>query len=592
MSFFFSLQKCWASTGLADSLKTNCIVCHPNRFDTKIKNREQTKVAILGFHKIHQLLDAENHEEAMIYSNLCVSNWKENQHSHLLHYTYLVRGRLFHELEFFEKAIDCYKEAIQLSDRHSFELFPFAKFFLCDAYIDNNEERKAIAILENENLESHQVSMDIQQAIYTNKGLCYRRLGNFEAAEENLLDAYEINLEHGQIEQLSISCIGLANHYYDLYEDSLAKEYFKKGYEYSLQTQNYALVRDAVLNLAIVAENESDYESALNYRKDYENWIDSVWNQTRIWELAESEKKLELGFKEREINLIEREKEFKERQLRIKNKQERILITFLVILLVFFLTSIFFFWRSVKRNRVIESQRQKLGKLNETKNRILSVVAHDLRSPVQKITETNEEVFELANLNADPHQIKELLRSNQVLGHRTQNLIENLLNWSLEQSDQYYFQIEKVPLKRIVDQVIYNFSPLLNSKKLTFICQISNDIYLSADPNSLKIILRNLMDNAIKYTESGGVIELNAQRVNDSHCYVIVQDSGIGMSSDVCQRVLLPGFFSKERDTSGRVGTGLGLRLCSSLMERNSGELKVESEKGKGTRIELKLKLA
>lgn len=470
--------------------------------------------------------------------------------------------------------------------------FPFIYSFLSEAYIESNQEEKALEILESEDLiGSKELRSDLAQAYYTNKGLCYRRLEQYDKAEVCLLKAHEMNLKEENPEQLAISSIGLANHYYELYEDSIAKMYFIRGLDYSLETDNWELIRDATLNLAVVEENAGNFQQSLNYRKNYEALVDSIWNQTKIWEIAENEKESEIRLKEKELDLLEREKDIQNKEILAKNKQQSILVLFVLTLLSFLIISLLFFLRSHKRNKIIERQRKELDELNQTKNRILSIVAHDLKSPIYNIAETTKKIVQEHEATPNSQRISSLLKTNQSLSNKTYGLIENLLNWALEQSDQYYFHLERIPLKRITDQVVYNFIPIIESKNLELSCEISEDIYLSADTNSLKIILRNLIDNAIKYTEPSGKIEIKASRSGQGYCELVIGDTGIGMRSEICENVLKPHFFSRERDTDGKIGTGLGLRLCSSLIKRNNGELHIMSKMGKGTKVQLKFLL-
>ena len=114
-------------------------------------------------------------------------------------------------------------------------------------------------------------------------------------------------------------------------------------------------------------------------------------------------------------------------------------------------------------------------------------------------------------------------------------------------------------------------------------------IALFMDHNSLKIILRNVLDNALKYTENGGNVSISVTEDKDEYCNVLIKDSGIGMSPETISKCLNEEIRYSKADTSGKSSTGLGLNLCSSIIKKNNGKMEIDSQERKGTTITLKL---
>jgi signal transduction histidine kinase len=185
---------------------------------------------------------------------------------------------------------------------------------------------------------------------------------------------------------------------------------------------------------------------------------------------------------------------------------------------------------------------------------------------------------------------KSLFQTNTELGRRTFQMIDNLLIWALQENDQFYTEKEKIDLKRMVEQVVYVYEPMLQQKSLHLDCEVDERAVVYMDRNSLKIVLRNLIDNAIKYSTEGGRIQIQSESNENDHGLLTIADNGLGMSKEILTQVQKASVSPGGIDVDGRRGTGIGLNLCSSLLKQNGGEMKIESEEGQGTTIKLKLK--
>lgn len=148
-----------------------------------------------------------------------------------------------------------------------------------------------------------------------------------------------------------------------------------------------------------------------------------------------------------------------------------------------------------------------------------------------------------------------------------------------------YFNKESVHLHSIVQQIAYNYKPLLLEKSITFENSVSKNIFLFVDLDSLKIVFRNLLDNAIKFSNENGQINFSAIDLDSDFCQVIIQDSGIGMSEKTISELLQEGELLAKKGNSEIIGTGLGLQLCKQMIKKNNGTFTIESEPGKGTKM-------
>jgi PAS domain S-box-containing protein len=231
----------------------------------------------------------------------------------------------------------------------------------------------------------------------------------------------------------------------------------------------------------------------------------------------------------------------------------------------------------------IEEQNAELTKLNNDKDRFLSILAHDLKSPFGSILGFIDLLVNNYN-GYDASEIEEIISTIQKSAHRTFNLLEDLLQWINARSGKLISVPQDLNFYDICEEIITGLEPLANDKNIKIIQQASEGISLFADKNILKTVLRNLVYNAIKFSNRDGLVVIS---VKPGHHFVtiIVTDNGIGIEHtdlkklfDHLHRISTPG-------TENESGTGLGLLLCKELIEKSGGRIWAESEPGKGSRF-------
>jgi signal transduction histidine kinase len=155
----------------------------------------------------------------------------------------------------------------------------------------------------------------------------------------------------------------------------------------------------------------------------------------------------------------------------------------------------------------------------------------------------------------------------------------------LLQTKQLYFHKDSVHLYSIVQQIEYNYKPLLLDKAITFENAVSKNSFIFVDLDSLKIVLRNLLDNAIKFSQENGEISIYTTEANTNFCQLVIQDSGLGMSQNTINELLEDNELLAKKSNSEIIGTGLGMQLCKQMIKKNGGTLAIESELNKGTKM-------
>lgn len=230
-------------------------------------------------------------------------------------------------------------------------------------------------------------------------------------------------------------------------------------------------------------------------------------------------------------------------------------------------------------NEELRVKSEQLVYANQTKDKLFSILSHDLRSPFASFIS----VLDLWDSNLLSHTeqniiIGELKKSTNAV----YDTLENLLIWSKSQLQGIKTEPQKVDIQLIVQDKANLFRKQLNSKHLLFVNEVPPACFVYADENHVGIILRNLIGNAIKFTPENGKITIHSTE-SEGFIKISVTDTGVGMTPDAMQGLFHIEDVSTQLGTGGEVGTGLGLLLCKEFIEKNNGKIGVESILSKGS---------
>src|ERR1700722_19445087 len=215
---------------------------------------------------------------------------------------------------------------------------------------------------------------------------------------------------------------------------------------------------------------------------------------------------------------------------------------------------------------------------NETKNKLLSIVAHDLRAPLASIQNYLEMLTEY---QLSTHEKRSMERDLLEKTRNTDQMLSNLLLWTTNQMDGVSVTLAELNLKETLKPVIALQSVIAGEKRIGLKNTIADNAWVIADANMLQLVVRNLVNNAIKFTAPGGEIIITCER-RGTHWRILVSDTGIGIADDRTDSI----FYMKNQSTFGtknEKGTGLGLLLCKEFTELQHGEIGFESTPGVGT---------
>jgi two-component system sensor histidine kinase/response regulator len=236
----------------------------------------------------------------------------------------------------------------------------------------------------------------------------------------------------------------------------------------------------------------------------------------------------------------------------------------------------------------LEEKTQQLEAMNTTKEKLFSIVAHDMRSPIANL----KSALMLSNRNViSVEEFQSISAALVVQVDQLQNNLDNLLQWSRAQLNGIQTNKEIVNISAFLDEVTALFQSNITSKQLQLNTNCKDDIYASADIDHVKLILRNLLSNAIKFSFVGGVIQVNVQTTKTS-VVITIKDFGKGMNEETLQHLFLLENTTSTYGTLNEKGTGLGLMLCKEFIEKNGGSITAESSLGEGSSFTFSLPIA
>ncbi|MBT5264173.1 MAG: PAS domain S-box protein [Rhodospirillaceae bacterium] len=270
--------------------------------------------------------------------------------------------------------------------------------------------------------------------------------------------------------------------------------------------------------------------------------------------------------KQAEETLLENEKQLRRQVLELTDREERLESQAVDL---------------VALAKDLATARDELGVLNAQKDKFFSIIAHDLRNPFNQVLGFSS-LLSRGAANLDANQVAEYSDAVHDAAQQVFRLLEDLLEWSRLQMGQMEFNPQPIDLRDMIDKNMKLFDPVAKTKGVRISQKKRQSLAVFADDHMVDTVIRNLIDNAIKFTPENGDITVSVRRSGKS-AVVEVADTGAGMPEDVVDRLFRLGEATSTMGTGGETGTGLGLHLCKDLVERQGGQMDVESKVGEGS---------
>ncbi|WP_299220811.1 tetratricopeptide repeat-containing sensor histidine kinase [uncultured Aquimarina sp.] len=459
---------------------------------------------------------------------------------------------------------------------------------------------------------------DLLMVIYLRLGMSKRKLDKTQEALKIIDSGLDIARKFNSKIQLAEGFSEKGRVYFEnLKEYETAQSYFFKAYKYAEESNDNLTLYDCIEDMLTIHFHYKDYKNvekflsklkdvneridtkhhsfklykyysdyyekigksklALEYLKKYHVIKDSISNQQVQTQVANLEKKYDTKKKELKIVTLNKQRdEQKEIAQKAKAQQNLYLAAAGFLLLILGVG----FWAF----RKLRKQQKELVSINQVKNRLFSIIAHDLRGmiiPFQRSGKILKYHIDKGNHEKTIELSKALEQNSDSLS----NMLDNLLNWSLEQMNGYKMNPQTISINEQLSEIISGYKQLASYKKTKIDLKYEEDLWINLDKGAFHVIFRNLIGNALKYTEEGNIrIEFTSE---DDMFLCSITDTGVGMSQDQLENL----FTLEEKEstigTQGEKGTGLGLNLVYRFIKMHKGAIQVSSEKRIGTRFDL-----
>lgn len=456
--------------------------------------------------------------------------------------------------------------------------------------------------------------------IYSNLGNIYSESKRYDKALEYYYKARDIFEALDQKRELGGNYYNLAYIFYQLEDYETAISYFDGCLDLSEDIETYALRQDALHHIAQAYAKQNQYKKAYQYHQKYAGIKDTLAEIEKEERLEELEARFAGKQKAQKIKILEKQQELKNTRLKKATNTRNFMIAIAALI---FITALLMYQKYrqkvslnkklrernkevreknkeirnqaanmeqfnkllVDKNELIEKQKEDIEEVSHTKDRIFSIIGHDLRSPLASI-QTSLQVLKNQPNNTDKQQHMHQLMENNIV--TTLNLLNNLLMWAKSQDDKLFVDFKKQSVYELAADVIEEVQSIAERKQISIELKTAQATEAVFDENMISTVLRNLLTNAIKFSPENKQVEVHLDE-QSSMLKVTVKDYGIGMDSKTIKKIMAKDTYYTQPGTSKEKGSGLGLNLCVDFVKKHKGNLVIESEPGQGSEISFTL---
>ncbi|MEP4533374.1 MAG: tetratricopeptide repeat-containing sensor histidine kinase [Cyclobacteriaceae bacterium] len=438
-------------------------------------------------------------------------------------------------------------------------------------------ERLAKEIFSNKSLENNEYYWAYATG---NLALIKAKKGDFESSEKGLIESIRILQNYNDPYAICDYELELAEIYFEKGRIDMAVDKAHSTLEVARANGLKEFIRDGSELLSKFYSLQGNFEQAFFYQKEFMTYSDSLLNADLIRRLSEQEKEFEVGQKQAELDLVT-----------AQQKTERVImigIACLALVLVVLAFIIFRYYRAKTRiNKVLEEQKLQLESLNKTKDKFFSIISHDLRGPVNSFFGISRMIKYLVQ-SKETDQLLEIADDIDQSVERLSSLLDNLLSWAIQQQGEFPYNPEQVNVKELAEEIAGTFDNMAQGKKINLQYKVDAELAVYADKKMTQTIIRNLVNNALKFTPENGSVTISGA-ASDNQVHIQIKDTGVGMADDKLTNLFQLQDKKSTYGTSGEKGLGLGLQLVYEFIERNNGSVEVESVEAVGTTFYIKL---
>jgi signal transduction histidine kinase/uncharacterized protein HemY len=465
----------------------------------------------------------------------------------------------------------------------------------------------------NEALKYYNESLELRKKLNDKVSIStsLNALGNLYGAMKNqqkAIEYFEQSLKYAEevdyTYNIALCSRKLGEIYIETNQPDKALPYFEKSIELGKTMSNYEVLKKGYYGIYTYHLNKGNHKQALDFYILYSNYNDSINESLTNKQLLDIQlnfemesKKSEVRKQEYEIASLKKEKQFNE--LRATKNKLTIIILLVAMLFVISLGVLYYnrFQMKAKTAQLLQEKydiieqtniklklsEEELRRINKTKDKFFSIMAHDIKNPLGGLV-TITDMIKTEFHNLPDNEKLEMFDTINKSSHQLYALLENLLHWSRSQTGRIAFKPVELKLTEVVD-INIDLQKANANKKNIMVLNMTNETHkVMGDREMVTLVMRNLLSNAIKFSQENGKITILSERKGD-FIEICVEDNGIGISKENLNKLFRIDTQLITPGTQNESGTGLGLILCKEFIAKNSGQIRVESEVGKGSKF-------
>ncbi|MBJ6367278.1 tetratricopeptide repeat-containing sensor histidine kinase [Snuella sedimenti] len=514
----------------------------------------------------------------------------------------------------YQNALNSFEAALQDANKNTDTLRIFkAKVNLAKTFVDLKELDSATHYYHDA-LKGYE-HLDLNK----DRSIILLRLGDIfylknekNAALKYYMKAYNLALDHNYLQVASEASFHIGQYFQETSDFNKAAFYYHKIIKEKDSITNHELLKDTFYSLYQIEKSKQNALLSLVYLEDYLKYDNEIKNDQLISQKEQIE--IQYSLKQKEQDLKNLEINLALNKLNLKNKQQQfqglILFSALIILVLILISRLYFLNKKSQRllsiqnekinaqykkltltNQEIKAQRKELSGLNKIKDQLLSIIAHDVKSPITNL----HNLLTILRNHINSLSKAELQNNLTAIETSTSNLLHflnNILNWIISQSSGVQVKISKVSLTELVEANLKLMESSIIAKNLTVIFPSKHEPYtIKSDLNIIDFALRNILSNAVKFTNTSGSIHIDIKELPDTLIQVRIADTGIGFKEEIhdllksnIERV--PSFSGTDKEE----GYGIGLSLCKKMLTNIDSQIIYEKNEPEGSIFILQLK--
>jgi signal transduction histidine kinase len=493
-------------------------------------------------------------------------------------------GNTYRVLTHYDKAFDFLQKAlaVQTAQKDSARIANVMNDIGL-VYYDQDSSKQALSYFKNilTGYDKY-LTEQLKANVINNAGLAYAKLKRYNEAlasyQQSLLLMEKMEDQYG----IALVLGNTGDLYYLMGNYHKALDYQLRNLAIVQQIKSDELLLNSYLGLKKTYVALGDYPDAYKYQQGEIGLKDTIFHKESALNYEKMQARYQYEKGQKEILQLQHDKQIAAIELTAQQRTKYLLLTGIALALLLSVTIYRSYRLKRKANQELNLLNDKLTEANISKVKLFSIISHDLRSPVSSLFN----FLQLQKLNAGRMQKGEKETIDRQIGQSAENLLEameDILIWSKSQMEHFKPAGESTNAGELLDEMIDLHKQFATGKQISLEKRTDSNLDFNTDINFIKIILRNLTSNAIKFTPAGGLVQLTAMR-RDNHILLSVKDNGPGIKEADLKNIF-------EWNSIRSDSSGLGLRLAKEFTEKLKGELSVVSRPGEGTEFMVSLPL-